>query len=127
MFNSSVLDVAIGLVFVYLLLGLVCTTVNEWIAQALKTRAATLREGIRGLLHAPPDGTYLIRAVDINLAAVTKRFNDPNDKLTKAVGAFKADVSGDISAYAAGLTQNPVPPPPSGLGAALANQLSGAL
>src|ERR1035438_3433320 len=32
-FNSSVLDVAIGLVFIYLLLGLMCTTVNEWIAQ----------------------------------------------------------------------------------------------
>lgn len=127
MFNSSVLDVAIGLVFVYLLLGLVCTTVNEWFAQALKTRAATLKEGIRGLLHAPPDGTYLIRAVDINLAALTKRFNNPNDDLTKAVGAFPPKVSADIAAYAAGLTQNPVPQPASGLAAALADQLSAAL
>ena len=33
MFNSSVLDVAIGLIFVYLILGLMCTTVNEWLAQ----------------------------------------------------------------------------------------------
>ncbi len=45
MFNSSVLDVAIGLVFVYLLLGLMCTTVNEWLAQLFKTRAATLKRG----------------------------------------------------------------------------------
>jgi hypothetical protein len=52
MFNSSVLDVAIGLVFVYLLLGLVCTTVNEWFTQALKTRAATLRRG-SGVVTCP--------------------------------------------------------------------------
>jgi hypothetical protein len=62
MFNSSVLDVAIGLIFVYLLLGLVCTTVNEWIAQKLKMRASTLKEGIRGLLQAPKDSAFLVDA-----------------------------------------------------------------
>src|ERR1035437_10785264 len=92
MFNSSVLDVAIGLIFVYLLLGLMCTTVNEWLAQLFKPRAATLREGIRRLLHAPPDGTYLIRAVDINVAALAKRFSKADDKLTLAVEAFDADL-----------------------------------
>jgi hypothetical protein len=43
MFNSSVLDVAIGLIFVYLSLGLMCTTINEWLAHLLKTRAAGIR------------------------------------------------------------------------------------
>jgi hypothetical protein len=62
MFNSSVLDVAIGLIFVYLLLGLVCTTVNEWIAQKLKMRASTLKDGIRGLLQAPQDSALLLNA-----------------------------------------------------------------
>jgi hypothetical protein len=38
MFNSSVLDVAVGLIFVYLLLGLMCTTVNEWLAQLFPVR-----------------------------------------------------------------------------------------
>src|SRR3984885_564698 len=47
MFNSSVLDVAIGLIFVYLLLGLMCTTVNEWLAPRFQNRAATLKEGNR--------------------------------------------------------------------------------
>jgi hypothetical protein len=127
MFNSSVLDVAIGLVFVYLLLGLICTTVNEWIAQALKTRAATLKEGIRGLLHAPPDGTYLIRAVDIDVAALTKRLNDPNDDLTKALAGLLDPVKAQISTYAAELTKDPASQPPSGLAGALANQLSQSL
>jgi hypothetical protein len=56
LFNSTVLDVAIGLAFVYLLLGIFCTTVNEWIAGILSTRAKNLREGIRGLLDAQPLG-----------------------------------------------------------------------
>ncbi len=50
LFNSTVLDVAIGLIFVYLLLGILCSTVNEWIAGILKARSKNLREGIRGLL-----------------------------------------------------------------------------
>src|SRR6202451_1926322 len=65
MFNSTVLDVAIGLSFSYLLLGLMCTTVNEWIAGILNRRAKNLEEGIRRLLTAPPDGTQSIRPADL--------------------------------------------------------------
>ena len=53
MFNSSVLDVAIGLLFVYLLLGLMCTTVNEWFAQLFNTRAATLKRGNPPAIERP--------------------------------------------------------------------------
>lgn len=60
MFNSSVLDIAIALAFVYLLLGLICTAVNEWIAQKYQLRASTLRDGIRGLLQTPYGNTLLI-------------------------------------------------------------------
>lgn len=61
LFNSTVLDVAIGLAFVYLLLSLFCTTVNEWIAGILQTRAKTLKEAIRGLLDNQPfqNATFL--------------------------------------------------------------------
>jgi hypothetical protein len=52
LFNSTVLDVAIGLVFVYLLLGILCTTVNEWIAGILGARAKNLQQGIHGLLDS---------------------------------------------------------------------------
>jgi hypothetical protein len=50
LFNSTVLDVAVGLVFVYLLLSIFCTAVNEWISGILQTRAKTLKAGISGLL-----------------------------------------------------------------------------
>jgi len=48
--SFPILDVAIGLSFVYLLLALICTTVNEMIAGWLKTRAAFLDKGIQRLL-----------------------------------------------------------------------------
>jgi hypothetical protein len=127
MFNSSVLDVAIGLIFVYLLLGLMCTTVNEWLAQLFKTRAATLREGIRRLLHAPPDGTYLIRSADINVAALATRFNKADDKLTQAVGPFDAALQTSFDQFGTALTERPDAQPPAGLAAALADKLSAAL
>jgi hypothetical protein len=50
LFNSTVLDVAVGLIFVYLLLGILCTTVNEWLSAVMSTRSKTLRQGIHGLL-----------------------------------------------------------------------------
>lgn len=53
MLGSAVLDVAIGLAFVYLLLALICTTLNEWLAGAFKWRAKTLEQGIQRLLHSP--------------------------------------------------------------------------
>jgi hypothetical protein len=51
MFNSTVLDVMVGLTFVYLLLALICTTVNEWLAGILKTRGKMLAEGIAALFQ----------------------------------------------------------------------------
>ena len=61
LFNSTVLDVATGLVFVYLLLSVFCTTVNEWISGVLQTRSKTLMKGITGLLDNQPfkEGTFL--------------------------------------------------------------------
>jgi hypothetical protein len=127
MFNSSVLDVAIGLVFVYLVLGLMCTTVNEWLAQIFKTRAATLREGIRRLLHAPPDGTYLIRPVDINVAALAGRFKKPDDRLAQAVGPFHADLQSALAQYETALAASQDAQPPGGLASAMADQLNAVL
>jgi hypothetical protein len=50
MFNSTVLDVAIGMIFVYLLLSLMCTAANELIELMLKKRAIDLERGIREML-----------------------------------------------------------------------------
>ncbi len=54
MLNSQILEVAIGLAFVYLLFCLICSMVKEWIASAwLKSRPKTLFKGIKSLLKDP--------------------------------------------------------------------------
>lgn len=50
MLNSTVLDVTIGLVLIYLVLSLFCSAVKEWIARFLALRATALRQGINELL-----------------------------------------------------------------------------
>ncbi len=45
------LDVAIGMILVYLLVSLICTSINELVEAKLKLRAVDLEQGIRGLLN----------------------------------------------------------------------------
>jgi hypothetical protein len=54
LFNSTVLDVAIGLVFVYLLLAIICSAINEWIASWFNLRAKNLKSAITQLLDGQP-------------------------------------------------------------------------
>jgi hypothetical protein len=49
MFGSEVLDVAIGILFVYLTLSLICSAIQEGIAAFFKLRAKDLYMGIRNL------------------------------------------------------------------------------
>jgi hypothetical protein len=53
MLGSSVLDIAIGIVFIYLVLSMICTTINEGIATILNKRGTNLFEGIKNLLNDP--------------------------------------------------------------------------
>ena len=62
MFGSEVLDVAIGLVLVYLLLALICSALSEWVARMLALRAKTLEAGVRNLLH-DKNGTGLAQDI----------------------------------------------------------------
>ena len=57
MFDLPALDVAIGLLFLYLLLALVCSTVNEAISTAFGMRARFLQLGLLNLLSASPNPT----------------------------------------------------------------------
>ncbi len=50
MFGSQILEIAIGIIFVYLLLSLICSAVSELISRALSMRAKNLEDGIRNLL-----------------------------------------------------------------------------
>jgi hypothetical protein len=56
MLGSQMLEVAIGLVFVNLLLSAVCSAISEWIAHFTDLRAKTLEEGVRKLLLNVRDG-----------------------------------------------------------------------
>jgi hypothetical protein len=51
LFNSTILDVIIGLIFVYLLLSILCTAANEWVVTMTKRRGELLRKGIHQLLE----------------------------------------------------------------------------
>jgi hypothetical protein len=51
------LDVVVGVAFVYLLLALICTTANEWIASARGLRGKALEKGI-GQLLGPLAGDF---------------------------------------------------------------------
>ncbi len=53
MFGSNILEVAIGIIFVYLLLSLICTALNEGIASLIDKRGRNLVAGIKNLLNDP--------------------------------------------------------------------------
>lgn len=51
MFGSQILEVAIGIIFMFILVSTVCTTIREGIEALVKTRAAYLEYMIRQILH----------------------------------------------------------------------------
>jgi hypothetical protein len=53
MLGSNVIEVGIGLLLMYFLLSLICSTITELITRAVDMRAKTLVEGIRNLLKNP--------------------------------------------------------------------------
>lgn len=58
MFGMQTLDVAIGLIFVYLVMSLVCTALREFGAAIWNARAKNLEDGIADLLPALKDAFY---------------------------------------------------------------------
>ena len=56
MFSSSVIEVAIGLSFIFLLLSLICSAIVELIESVLKNRATDLERGIRELFNQEGGG-----------------------------------------------------------------------
>lgn len=50
---NALTDIAIGLMTMYLVLSLVCTSINETIASAFKLRAATLRKSLDQIISDP--------------------------------------------------------------------------
>jgi hypothetical protein len=52
--NSQAIDVALGLVFVFFLLSITCSAIQEFVATVLNWRAAFLEEALRRLLGGHP-------------------------------------------------------------------------
>jgi hypothetical protein len=63
MFGSAILDVALGLVFVFLLLSLVCSALNELLETGLKKRASDLERGIKELIGDPNNETGFVAQI----------------------------------------------------------------
>ncbi|MGC2112783.1 MAG: hypothetical protein WA655_24900 [Candidatus Korobacteraceae bacterium] len=63
--SSAILDVAIGIAFVYLFLSLICSVVNEGIATVLSLRAKNLVRGIDSLFSQSKiaDGRRFVEAI----------------------------------------------------------------
>jgi hypothetical protein len=60
MFGSEILEVAVGVIFIFLVVGLVCSAIREGIEAWVKSRSAYLEHGIRELLY-DREGTGLAR------------------------------------------------------------------
>lgn len=52
MLNSSILDIAMGMVFLFVLISLLCSAINEMIAQFMRMRAKNLEAGLVNLLQS---------------------------------------------------------------------------
>jgi hypothetical protein len=62
--NFPALDVAIGLIFVFFILAIVCSGINEAISSLLRWRAQMLERGLWELLHDPDAGEKASEALD---------------------------------------------------------------
>lgn len=63
MFDHPIIDVALGLMLFYIVLSLVVSSVQEWLASALGMRAKNLRAGIENLIDGPGPGSAFARQV----------------------------------------------------------------
>jgi hypothetical protein len=70
MFSSQVLEVAAGLIFIYLTMSTVCSGIKEIIARAFDTRATTLESAIRNML-ADPNSAMTSKLLQNHLIAGT--------------------------------------------------------
>lgn len=70
MLSSQVLEVSVGLIFIYLVVSTLCSGIKELIARALNMRAKTLENAIRNML-ADPQGSITSKLIQNHLIAGT--------------------------------------------------------
>ena len=79
MFGSVILDMAIGMVYIYLLLSLVASVINEALAGLVQSRAANLQRGLRSLLSGDSIEAGALTLVDniYNHGLIRGLYQDP--------------------------------------------------
>ncbi|MEP6613169.1 MAG: hypothetical protein ABJA76_14815 [Mucilaginibacter sp.] len=97
MFGSNILEIAIGIIFVYILVSTICTAVREGIESRCKTRAAYLEQGIRQLLH-DLDGNGLAAAL-YQHPLVNGLFNGTYTAGTEKTDPKLLSKGGDLPSY----------------------------
>jgi hypothetical protein len=81
MFGSSILEVAIGVIFMYLLFSLVSSALNEYISSLLNKRGEELFEGIKNLLNDPNYTGLAQKLYNHGLVdGISQGSNDPNKR-----------------------------------------------
>ena len=86
------LEVVLGLIFVYLILSLVCTGINETVASVFAWRPRLLREGVRSLLD-DPQGVGVAKAVEnhpLIQSLVRSRRREPRPWKRRTLSRFVA-------------------------------------
>jgi len=89
MFGSNLLEVAIGVVFIYLLVSLVCSAANEILEGWLKNRATDLERGIREMFGPCDLKTPLIMDSLYNNPMVNCLFKGKYDDAKEQVGRLR--------------------------------------
>ena len=113
--NLPVLDVAIGISFVFLLLSLICTTVNEMLAGVRKSRARFLDKGITRLLGGNDEIKKLlyqhplIQSLAESDTAICPSYIPANKFVTAALDLIsgKGNAVNDMAAVRAGIKSIP--------------------
>lgn len=107
LFNSTTLEIVIGLIFVYLLLSILCTAANEWAAALTRRRGEMLRKAIHQLLEnqAVPgnddDQSFLLQFYQHPL--ITSIMHDKNHPTYISPRTFTAVVTDILTAAKSGV------------------------
>jgi hypothetical protein len=132
MFGSVILDIAIGLIFVYLLLSLVCSAAKEMLESLMRHRASDLERGIQDLLGSALAAELYNHGL---IKGLSKAGELPSyipaqtfalallDGLVPATAAAPSGASGALAAPSTAAGTAPTAPPPGlrGAVAAIAN------
>ncbi len=106
--STAIVDVAIGIAFVYLFLSLICTVVNEGIASIFSLRAKNLVKGINSLFSDSKiaDGRHFVDAIYAH-GLVRGLFQDPSPAELKKAASLVTGSSADRPPAADAPAQEP--------------------